>query len=599
MPETISPAQIARTLEIVEQAVRNEALLEDAGKNIRRWLTTDRNAPLIPGVVEAVEQGQWDLLNDVFWTVLSFGTGGRRGRMHEFGTNAINDTTIGESAQGLANYVKAHREDDGELACALAYDTRHKSRHFAELCAGVMVANGFRVYFLDDYRSTPALSFLVRLKNCSCGIMVTASHNPPRDNAVKVYWCTGGQLLPPHDTGVSEQVENCQEIHCQDFAEALHEGRVVVCTQEVDEAFLQAVCRQRREGPRELKVIYSPLHGVGESAVCPVLRADGFQDVEVFGPHATPDGNFPNVPNQVANPENPEVYQAILARARETRADLVLATDPDCDRLGCAAPKTSDNTAEWVTFSGNQLGVLLTDFVLSQTPDLTPEHYLVKTLVTTEMIRRIGDSYGVRTFGDLAVGFKWIAGVMDREGPEKFLLGLEESYGYLAGPHARDKDAAVAAMLTAEMAAAAKAAGETLHERLDRLFWQHGYHAERTLNRQMEGAAGMATMKRLLQRFRTAPPDSLGGLALTGEPADSQRNVPSDMVMLRLAETGNFVVVRPSGTEPKVKLYLFTFVPAEQLADLEQTQLDMNQRLDAIEADLQAFIAQGEGAGGS
>ncbi len=591
MPETNPPPSVVRSLDIVTQAVREKKLLESAGQNIRRWLTADRYAPLISGVVEAVEQGQWELLNDVFWTVLAFGTGGRRGRMHEFGTNAINDATIGESAQGLADYIQAQPRAQGERACAIAYDTRHKSRHFAELCSSVMVANGFRVYLLDDYRSTPELSFLVRFKQCDCGIMVTASHNPPRDNAVKVYWSTGGQLLPPHDQGVIECVENCQKILIEDFGRALDDGRVVVCTQETDEAFLEAVYQQRRAGPRDLKVVYSPLHGVGQSAVCPALKADGFQDVEVFAPHASPDGNFPNVPNQVANPENPEVYEDIIARARQLGADLVLATDPDCDRLGCAAPKTVDPSGDWGTFTGNQLGALLADYVLSQTPGLTSEHYLVKTLVTTEMIRRIGDSYGVRTIGDLPVGFKWIAGVIDREGPERFVLGMEESFGYLAGTHARDKDAAVAAMLTAEMAAAAKAAGESLHERLDRLFWQHGYHAERTLNVQMEGAAGMAQMQGLLQRLRTAPPESLGGMAVESRHADGPQNVPADMILLGFAEAGNFVVVRPSGTEPKVKLYLFTFVAAEQLADLDQTKQELDQRLDALEADLRAFVA--------
>ncbi len=226
------------------------------------------------------------------------------------------------------------------LSCAIAYDTRHRSRHFAELCAGIMVANGFRVYFLDDYRSTPELSFLVRARRCSCGIMVTASHNPPSDNAVKVYWSTGGQVLPPHDKAIIERVMNVDEIHCAQFQGSVEAGKIVLCSDDTDQAFFAELQRQGFGGPRDVRVLYSPLHGVGASAVCPLLRQAGFEQVELFALHAEPDGDFPNVPEHVSNPENPRVFDAIIEQARETGADLVLATDPDCDRMGCAAPLT-------------------------------------------------------------------------------------------------------------------------------------------------------------------------------------------------------------------------------------------------------------------
>ena len=225
------------------------------------------------------------------------------------------------------------------LSCAIAYDTRHRSREFAELCAEIMAAAGFTVYFLDGYRSTPELSFAVRYKQCDCGIMITASHNPPSDNAVKVYWSTGGQLLPPHDDDSIDAMQSVTWIERMPFAEALAAGKIVYCQEEVDAAFEQAVVAQSMPGPRDLKIIYSPLHGVGASAVLPVLAADGFEDVEVFGPHAEPNGDFPNVPNHVANPENAAVFDAIIERAKQTGAELILATDPDCDRLGCAVPK--------------------------------------------------------------------------------------------------------------------------------------------------------------------------------------------------------------------------------------------------------------------
>jgi phosphoglucomutase/phosphomannomutase len=350
-----------------------------------------------------------------------------------------------------------------------------------------------------------------------------------------------------------------------------------------------------------LKIVYSPLHGVGESAVCPVLEADGFQDVEVFSLHREPNGDFPNVPGHVSNPENARVFDAIIERGEEIGADLILTTDPDCDRMGAAAPSSTAAHAPWQTLTGHQLAALLTDFVLDHTPNAASK-YLIKTLVTTEMVRRIGASYNVPTHGDLLVGFKWIGGMMDQQGPADFLLGMEESHGYLAGDYARDKDGALACMLMSELAAACKAAGKTVCEKLDDLYWQHGYHAERLINVSMKGSAGMTRMKELMQQFRTAPPESLAGipvaavrdylngtLASKGSQPQPLAGPTGDLVFLDLAQEGNCVAVRPSGTEPKVKFYLFTFVPAEMLADLEATKQEMETRMDQLEADIRAF----------
>ncbi|MEX0820452.1 MAG: phospho-sugar mutase [Pirellulaceae bacterium] len=575
-----------------------------ARDNIRKWLTEARYGDYASQVIEHIAADKWQELDDAFWTVIPFGTGGRRGRMYPIGSNAINDRTIGESAQGLAEYVREHHKGGGELSCALAYDTRHNSRHFAELCAGIMVAAGFKVYFLDDYRSTPELSYLVRHKKCSCGIMVTASHNPPSDNAVKVYWSTGGQVLPPHDEAIIERVMNVQEIKQTPFDQAVADGSVVVCTEEVDAAYIDQVKNQRFEGPRDVKIIFSPLHGVGCSTACPALAADGFADVEVFAGHAQPDGDFPNVPGHVSNPENPAVFDSIIVRAKDARADLILVTDPDGDRMGVAAPVT-DPKGEWRTFTGNQLGAMLVDYVLerrSRGGSLSPEHYVAKTLVTTEMVRRIADSYNVTTYGNLHVGFKWIAGLIDEVGPDKFVFGTEESHGYMAGTYVRDKDGGVACMLMAELAACVKAEGKSLHEKLESLWWQHGYHAERTINVFMEGSEGMVRMNALMAAFRAKPPQQLGGIGiaqvrdyqgLTITKADGTReplnSSTANMVILDLAQDGNYIAVRPSGTEPKVKFYMFTFVPAEQLADLETAAQQMEARMDKLAADVQAF----------
>jgi phosphoglucomutase/phosphomannomutase len=556
-------------------------------------------------VAAHIAAGKWQILDDVFWTVIPFGTGGRRGRMYPIGSNAINDRTIGESAQGLADYVKDALGSGAPLSCAIAYDTRHRSEHFARLCAEIMTAAGYTVYFLHGFRSTPELSFTVRNKKCSCGIMVTASHNPPSDNAVKVYWSTGGQVLPPHDEGIIERVMSTQEIRRANFDDQLAVGKIMFCQGEVDAKFQAAVLAQATPGPRNLKVIYSPLHGVGTTAVVPVLAADGFKEVEVFGPHAQPDGDFPNVPGHVANPENAQVFDAIIARASAAGADIALATDPDCDRIGCAAPVQSADPSRWATLTGNQIGALLADFVLENrrtNRQLSPEHFIVQTLVTTQLIRRIGDSYGVRTIGDLLVGFKWIAGAIDQFGPERFLYGTEESHGYMAGTHVRDKDGAVASLLLCELAAKLKAAGQTLHEKLDALFWQHGVHIERTISVQMPGSEGMTRMMEVMTAFRAAPPREIAGqqvaqirdyerqtVTRTGGAPQHLDGPKGDLVILDLAAEGNYVACRPSGTEPKIKFYMFAYTPPEQLANLEAAKLQLEDRLARMEADLRKF----------
>jgi phosphomannomutase len=601
----MNPQQLQQSLEQVKQAVASGKLTSTAADNIRAWLKESRYAAYADEVAQHIAAGKWQVLDDVFWTVIPFGTGGRRGKMYPIGSNAINDRTIGESAQGLADYVKETLGVSAQLSCAIGYDTRHRSDHFARLCSEIMTAAGFTVYFLNGFRATPELSFTVREKKCSCGIMVTASHNPPSDNAVKVYWSTGGQILPPHDKGIIERVMNTQEIRRANFDEMHAAGKIIYCQEEIDPKFQAAVLTQATPGPRNLKVIYSPLHGVGATAVIPVLKGDGFNDVELFALHAEPDGDFPNVPGHVANPENPAVFDSIIERARQVGADIGLATDPDCDRIGCAAPLTFSKDAQWRTLSGNQLCALLGDYVLetrSAAGKTSRQSFIVTTLVTTQLVRRIGDSYGVRTIGDLLVGFKWIAQAIDEYGPDHFLYGTEESHGYMAGSYARDKDGAVASLLLCELAAKLKAEGQTLHEKLDALFWQHGAHEERTVSVQMPGSEGMARMKEVMAAFRAGPPTELAGdrvaqirdyerqtVTKAGAQPEPLAGPKGDLVFLDLATEGNYVACRPSGTEPKIKFYMFTYTPPEQLSNLELAKSQLIARLDRMEADLRKF----------
>jgi phosphoglucomutase/phosphomannomutase len=595
-------------LNLLETAKSQGQLSDSAIKNIFDWLNQPRYAEYREELVAHIERGDWKKLDDAFWTVIPFGTGGRRGRMYPIGSNAINDRTIGESAQGLADYVLS-QPMSGRLSCAIAYDTRHRSRHFAELCASIMVANGFEVVFLDGYRATPQLSFAVRNFGCACGIMVTASHNPPSDNAVKVYWSTGGQVLPPHDEKIIEGVMQVQQIRRVAFDQALAEGKIRFVTQEVDEKFQQAALKCAWKGSRDVKIVYSPLHGVGGFVVPALLRAAGFTEVHEYGPHSSPDGDFPNVPGHVSNPENPAVFDAIVVYAKSIGADIALATDPDCDRMGCSCPLTLDPASPWATLNGNQLGVLLTDYVISkrkQAGDLPKDAYVIKTLVTSEMIRRVAESNGVRCEGNIHVGFKWIAGLMDACGPEGFLFGTEESHGYLIGTYARDKDGAAACLLMAQLAADLKAGGKTLHQRLDELMIEHGVYIEDLINVQMEGSQGMSDMKKLMEKLRTTPPASIGGLPVlavrdygslvrrTAQGVSEAIEAPkSNMLMLELGNidgvpSGNAIAVRPSGTEPKIKFYLFgheTLSESSQ-AGLQQAKQTVLDRLVAMKKDV-------------
>ncbi len=599
--------QVQTALTAVQQACEDGKLTDVAVTNIRAWLTENRYRDYRDSVLRHISEQQWKKLDDVFWTIIPFGTGGRRGRMYEIGSNAINDRTIGESAQGLADYVVHYHGGKKPLSCAIAYDTRHRSRHFTELCAEVMVAAGIKVYLLDDYRATPQLSFAVRYLQCDCGIMVTASHNPPSDNAVKVYWSSGAQVLPPHDKAIINGVMNCQEIKRANFQQALADGQVEIVTDQVDAAYFDAAIQCRFPGPRDVRILYSPLHGVGEAAVVPLLHRDGFEDVTVYEPHRQPSGDFPNVPGHVSNPENKAVFEKPIEQARRDGFDLIMATDPDCDRLGVAAPLTTDTAGQWGTFTGNQIASLLANFVLEKavaTGAVNDNSYVVKTLVTSELVRRIAASHNVRCVGDLLVGFKYIAETMDQEGADDFLFGCEESHGYLVGSYARDKDGAVACMLMSELAAELKAKGQSMHDYLGELYRQHGLHREDLINVFMEGSEGMAAMKSLMKAFRENPPRSLGGMTvghvrdyesqtrttLGDEPViDPLVGPTGNLIILDMMDEGNYVAVRPSGTEPKVKFYIFTRLDAGQSLDLEAAETKLIDRIAAIEEDVRDF----------
>jgi len=625
-PETSLAARLAA----IDAAHTAGTITEHSARTIRDWLTQPRYTEFAGELATRIDRAAgepavWKELDDVYWTVIPFGTGGRRGRMYPVGSNAINDRTIGESAQGLADYVRSVMPAGEQPTCAIAYDTRHRSEHFAKLCAEVLLAAGFRIFFLRGFRSTPELSYAVRHTQSTCGIMVTASHNPPSDNAVKVYWAGGVQVLPPHDKGIIDRVMRCDAVHRESFEAGVASGRVTFVEQEIDPAFVAAVLRQSTAGPRDVSILYTPLHGVGASAVVPVLDGAGFKKLRLYGPQEMPDGDFPNVPGHVANPENPAVLQGAIAEAKARGDDLVMASDPDCDRLGAAAPLTMAAGSEWQTFTGNQLAALLVDWVLScrkRLGTLKATDHVITTLVTTGIVRRIADASLATTVDTLQVGFKWIGQAIDQTGPEHFVFGCEESHGYLAGTHVRDKDASVAALLLAELTASLKSQGKTLHEQLDAIFCTYGCHLERQVAITLPGAAGMDRMREIMATLRSKPPAALGGLPVArvrdysslttstpGAAAVPFVGAKGDLVMFDLADLAtpvislsvadvaagrfpalaNCVAARPSGTEPKIKFYLFAAAAPCGEQQLAATKSALTQRLDALERDLRGL----------
>jgi phosphoglucomutase len=603
----ISADEAAARLAEAEAAGR---LSRAATGNIRRWLNEAPFARYRSRLVEDIERGSWSQLDDAFYTVLEFGTGGRRGKMYPVGTNVLNERTMAESARGLADHVTAKQDPSATRSCVIAHDTRHHSAEFAELCARVMAAAGFRVLLFRTYRSTPLLSFAVRHLRCDAGIMITASHNPPSDNGFKCYSSTGGQVVPPDDRSIIECVKAAsdREIPEKALDVAVADGSIKWAGPELDEEYIASVLSESVSHARDLSIVYTPLHGVGETSVAAALRTAGFTGVHVLESQSTPDGDFPTVPGHVANPEYPQTLQAAIEEARRRGADLVLASDPDADRIGVALPTSGDPHGEWTTLDGNQIGVLLAAFVMKELESLgrlRSDHYLVTTLVSTQMARALAQREGIRTEDELLVGFKWIANRIEEAGPASFLFAFEESHGYLKGMDVRDKDASVAALLFAELAATVKDRKQSVLEYLDDLYIDVGHYAERLVTKTCEGREGHAQIKSVMEAFRTRPPLQIGGLTLT-EVSDYQQHEvrpvgragsptplpqPSgDLLIFHADRPACRFAARPSGTEPKIKFYLFARSDVDGPDSLPAAKEHTRRLLDRMEADLGHYI---------
>ncbi len=569
------------------------------------YLQLEKNDHFRKEVEDLLAKEDWEDLNDRFYTELSFGTGGLRGVIGG-GMNRMNPYTVAKATQGLAQYV-VNNVPQEDRKVVISYDSRHFSDLFAEQAALVFAGNGIRTWLFTSLRPTPELSYAVRKLGCAAGVMVTASHNPAEYNGYKVYWSDGGQITSPHDTGIISEVRKVSDtINIAEKEEALKSGMLTMIDEEVDVPYLDMVIAESlrpemvKEKGKDLKVVYTPLHGCGTIPVETALSRMGIEVVTVKE-QREPDGAFPTV--DFPNPEITPAMQMALDYAVREKADLVMGTDPDADRLGIAVPDGDGYTL----ITGNQLGCLLTDYIFLSRKELgkmPPKPAFVNTIVTTDLQIKIAESYGAATFKVLT-GFKYIGEKMrefEQDDSYQYIFGGEESYGFLVERDVRDKDAVSAATMTAEMALWNVSQGRTVLDHLKEIYEKFGYYEETLISQYFKGQSGQQIMAKLMADLRSEPPRTLGGIAvtemkdykdgttrnlLTGD-MDTDIDLPSSNVIQFVLEDGSLVTARPSGTEPKIKFY--ASICGEKGQSLEDAKKSVAGKIKAIESDINTMI---------
>ncbi len=537
-------------------------------------------------------------LTECFYKDLEFGTGGLRGIMG-VGSNRMNEYTVGMATQGLSNYLKECFKGQ-EVKVAVAHDSRNNSRFFAERVADIFASNGFKVYLFDELRPTPELSFAIRELGCQSGVVVTASHNPKEYNGYKAYWADGAQVTPPHDKNIIAEVEKITSIDQIELGK--NPENITILGKEFDEIYLARIkglsmAPEAVAKNHDMKIVYSPMHGAGVKLVPASLRNFGFTNIIMVEEQSVVDGNFPTVASP--NPEERATMSMAIELARKEGAELVIATDPDADRIAIAV---LDDKGEYVLLNGNQTMVLLLSYMLTRWGELGKldgKQFVIKTIVTSEMVKAVADAYGVKCY-DCLTGFKYIAKIIrENEGKTTYIGGGEESFGFLAGDFVRDKDAVSACALAAEAMAWAKEKGLTLHEWLKELYVKYGFYREGLVSVVRKGKEGAEEIQKMMVDMRTNPPKTILGspvvkindflsLEQTDVVAGTKTPIEQDKsnVLQFFTEDGTKVSVRPSGTEPKIKFYFGVCAPLCCTARFDDVQAELDAKIEAIKKEL-------------
>ncbi len=554
----------------------------------KSWLT-DFFDPKTKEEIQQLINNNTEELKDRFYKDLEFGTGGMRGIMGA-GTNRINKYTLGKSTQGLSNYLKIAYPDT-ELKVVIAYDCRHNSDTLARTVAEVFSANGIKVFLFSELRTTPELSFAVRHLDCHAGIVLTASHNPPEYNGYKVYWTDGGQIVPPQDGQIISEID---QVSYEDIKFEANEDLIQLIGKEVDEAFINACVENgnfNAQGKDNYKIVFTSLHGTSITAIPEVLKRAGYKNVTVIEEQAKPDGNFPTVKSP--NPEEPEALSMAIEKAEEIGADIVIGTDPDCDRLGVAVRNLE---GKMEILNGNQSMIMMTKFLLDQrkAKGINGNEFVASTIVSTPMMDSLAKAYGVECKTALT-GFKWIAKMIKDYPEQPFIGGGEESFGFMVGDFVRDKDAVTSTLLACEIGAQAKANGSSFYKDLIDCYVAYGFYKEKLISLTKKGMQGAEEIKQMMNDFKENPVASIDGSkvitiedyntatsknVVTGEV--TELDIPKSNVLIYIAEDGTKMAARPSGTEPKIKFYFSINAPLEKAANFKKVDAQLDAKIDRI-----------------
>ena len=577
---------------------KNAELITMCEAKAKQWLTPVFDAETQKAVKSMLESEDKTELIECFYKNLEFGTGGLRGIMGA-GSNRMNIYTVGMATQGLANYLKKNFEGLPQISVVVCHDCRNNSRLYAETVADIFSANGIKVYLFDDMRPTPECSFAIRHLGCQSGVNITASHNPKEYNGYKAYWADGAQVLAPHDTGIIDEVN---KVTVEDVKFKGNKELIQIIGEDIDKVYLDliqgiSIDPEVIKRQKDLKIVYTPLHGTGMTMIPRCLKQWGFENVHCVKEQMVKSGDFPTVVSP--NPENGEALTLALRDAKELDADIVMASDPDADRVGMAC---KNDKGEWILINGNQTCLLFLYYIIKNrqaTGKMQPTDFIVKTIVTTEVIKKIADKQNIE-MRDCYTGFKWIAReIALSEGKQQYIGGGEESYGFLAEDFVRDKDAVSACALLAEICAWAKDQGKTLYDVVMDIYLEYGFSREFTVNVVKPGKSGADEIKQMMTDFRNNPPTELGGSKIviwkdykTLEQKDANGNITklvmpdTSNVLQWFSEDETKISVRPSGTEPKIKFYIEVKDKMTSAADYEVCLENANNKIAAIKKSL-------------